>query len=267
MANSAPARATGTELAGKRALVTGGTRGIGAAIVRALTNAGAQVAFTARSVASEVTEAPELFVQGDVSTSEGVAAISRWVDQRLGGIDILVHNVGGDGDRHMPLLEQVDDVWQLVIDVNLLGPVRLDRALVPGMVARGSGAVVHISSLSRSIPSVDRVPYGAAKAALTLYSKGLANEVAPAGVRVNSVTPGFTESDWGRAFVTGLADANNVSYDAARQLLIDRVGGIPLGRPTRPEEVANLVAFLVSDRASAIVGAEHVIDGGTKPTV
>jgi NAD(P)-dependent dehydrogenase (short-subunit alcohol dehydrogenase family) len=267
MTNRAPALATGAELAGKRALVTGGTRGIGAAIVQALTEAGAQAVFTARSAPSDVTEAPELFVQADVSTREGVATISRWVDEHLGGIDILVHNVGGDGGQHVPLLEQVDDVWQLVMDVNLLGPVRLDRALVPGMVARGSGAVVHISSLSRSIPSVNRVPYGAAKAALTLYSKGLANEVAPAGVRVNSVTPGFTESDWGRAFVTELARANNVSYDQARQLLIDRAGGIPLGRPARPEEVANLVAFLVSDRATAIVGAEHVIDGGAKPSV
>jgi NAD(P)-dependent dehydrogenase (short-subunit alcohol dehydrogenase family) len=263
MADRAPTFSTGAELAGKRALVTGGTRGIGAAIIEAFTKAGAEVAFTARSAASDVTD---LFVQADVGTREGVATISRWVEQRLGGIDILVHNVGGDGGHHVPLLEQDDDVWQLVMDVNLLSAVRLDRALVPGMVARGSGAVVHISSLSRSIPSVNRVPYAAAKAALTLYSKGLANEVAPAGVRVNSVTPGYTESDWGRAFVTGLAEANNVSYDEARQLLIDRLE-IPLGRPARPEEVADLVTFLVSDRATAIVGAEHVIDGGAKPTV
>jgi NAD(P)-dependent dehydrogenase (short-subunit alcohol dehydrogenase family) len=255
------------DLDGKRALVTGGTRGIGAAIVRSLTKAGAQVAYTARTVTSGESEAPGHFVRADVSTLDGVETISRWVDQYLDGVDILVHNVGGDGNQHVPLLDQTDGVWQQVMDVNLLGPVRLDRALMPGMVARGSGAVVHISSLSRSVPSPNRVPYGAAKAALTLYSKGLANEVAPAGVRVNSVTPGFTESDWGRSFVTNLADAHNLSYNEARQLLMDGVGGIPLGRPNRPEEVADLVTFLVSDRATAIVGAEYVIDGGLKPTV
>jgi NAD(P)-dependent dehydrogenase (short-subunit alcohol dehydrogenase family) len=261
------------ELAGKRALVTGGTRGIGAAVVERLARAGAQVAFTARSAPRQAEirsgkPAPSgLFVQADVGTPEGVEAIAQHVDDRLGGVDILIHNVGGDGNQHVPLLTQADDIWQLVVDINLLGPVRLDRALVPGMTTRGSGAVVHISSLSRSMPSNNRVPYGAAKAALTHYSKGLANEVARSGVRVNSVTPGFTESDWGRAFVARAAEDAGISYAEGRQLVMDRGGGTPLGRAVQPEEVAELVAFLVSDRASAIVGAEHVIDGGAKPTV
>jgi NAD(P)-dependent dehydrogenase (short-subunit alcohol dehydrogenase family) len=143
-----PHPTTDPELAGKRPLVTGGTRGIGAAVVARLAAAGARVAL-----------------------------IAEYVNEHLGGVDILVHNVGGDGNRAVPLLTQADDIRKLVVDVNLLGPVRLDRALVPGMVQRGSGAVVHISSLSRSMPSANRVPYGAAEAALTHYSKGLANEV------------------------------------------------------------------------------------------
>lgn len=256
--------AEGGEFAGKRALVTGGTRGIGAAIVDRLTRAGAAVAFTARSASAQESE---LFVQADIGTREGIEVVTRHVNERLGGVDILVHNVGTDGDQHVPLLTQKDAVWQFVMDVNLFAPARLDRALVPGMVERGAGAVVHISSLSRSIPSANRVPYGSAKAALSHYSKGLANEVAPRGVRVNSVTPGFTESDWGRSFVATFADKAGVDYEEGRRMVMNGIGGIPLGRPARPEEVAELVAFLVSDRASSIIGAEHVIDGGTRPTV
>ncbi|MGW1542131.1 SDR family oxidoreductase [Streptomyces sp. NPDC002309] len=252
-------------LSGLRALVTGGTRGIGAAIVERLTRAGASVAYSART-APPPDGLTELFVEADVSTPAGVEAITRHVHERLGGVDILVHTVGADGGQHVPLLEQSDDIWQLVMDVNLFAAARLDRALVPGMVERGKGAVVHVSSLSRSIPNPNRVPYGAAKAALSHYSKGLAHEVAPFGVRVNSLTPGFTESSWGRSFVQALADRAGTGYDEARDRLLTDIG-VPLGRPVRPEEVADLVAFLVSDRASAIVGAEHVIDGGSKPTV
>jgi NAD(P)-dependent dehydrogenase (short-subunit alcohol dehydrogenase family) len=254
------------ELAGKRALVTGGTRGVGAAVVERLRAAGAKVAFTART-APTGHPAPELFVRADVGTEEGVDVTVCHVHERLGGIDILVHNAGADGGHHVPLLEQKQDVWQQVMDVNLFGPANLDRALIPGMVTRGNGAVIHVSSLSRSWPSPNRVPYSAAKAALTLYSKGLASEVAPQGVRVNCVTLGFTESDWGRSFVTGIAERAGVGYAEGRQMLMDELGGIPLGRPVQPAEVAELVAFLVSDRASATVGAEYVIDGGLRPTV
>jgi NAD(P)-dependent dehydrogenase (short-subunit alcohol dehydrogenase family) len=256
-----------TEFTGKRALVTGGTRGIGEAIVQRLRGAGATVATTARSTPQDLLQ-PDLFVEADLSTADGAETVVSAVRERLGGIDILVHNVGGSSAPGGGFAALTDDEWQQALNTNLLAAVRLDRGLLPLMVAQSAGVIIHISSIQRRLPLFEAtLAYAAAKAALTTYSKGLSNEVGPKGVRVVSVAPGFTETTAATALIDRLAANAATDRQAARAQLMQSLGGIPLGRPAWPTEVAELVAFLASDRAASITGSEYVIDGGTIPTI
>lgn len=256
------------EFTGKRVLVTGGTKGMGLAIVCRLAAGGATVISTARSPLPDAESPAALFIEADIATREGVDEVIGKSLHRFGGVDILINNVGGSSAPGGGVLALSDADWQHTLDTNLLAAVRLDRGFLPGMLARGSGVIIHVSSIQRRLPLFEAtLAYAAAKAALTTYSKGLANEVGPKGVRVNSLAPGFIETAAAERLIQRLAQQAGTSADAARQGLMDSLGGIPIGRPGRPEEVAELAAFLVSQRAASIHGSEYVIDGGTVPVV
>lgn len=254
------------ELSGKKVLVTGGTSGMGEAIVKRLAQAGAEVIAVARKKPEN--SSPGSVVEADISTAGGVAKVIDEIKERFGRIDILINNVGGSDAPNGGFQVLSDDHWQKAFDLNLFPAVRLDRAFLPQMIERRSGVVIHIASIQRTLPLYQStIAYAAAKAALVNYSKNLSNEVSPKGVRVVTVSPGFIETEATAGFIESLAETAGTDAETARQNLIESLGGIPLKRPGRPEEVAELVTFLVSERASYITGTEYVIDGGTIPTV
>ena len=257
---------SGLDLKGRRALVTGGTQGIGLAVVTRLREEGVRVFTTARTTPAE-RPGPDLFVAADVATAEGCAVVADAVHERLGGVDIIVHVVGGSSAPAGGFAVLDDEQWQRALNQNLFAAVRLDRALLPGMLDQGEGVIIHITSIQRQLPLPDAtIAYAAAKAALSNYSKGLSKEVSPKGIRVVRVSPGWVETEAAVRLVTELAAKSGKDYEGARQSLMKSLGGIPIGRPAKPKEVADLVVFLASPMAASINGTEFVIDGGTIPT-
>jgi NAD(P)-dependent dehydrogenase (short-subunit alcohol dehydrogenase family) len=256
-----------TELRGLRALVTGASKGIGLAVANRLLVEGATVLATARTALASLPDGFH-FVAADLASVEGCGIVAEAVRDRLGGIDIVVHVVGGSSAPAGGFAVLDDEEWQRALDLNLFPAVRIDRALLPMMLAQGSGVIVHITSIQSRLPLADAtIAYAAAKAALANYSKGLSKEVSPKGVRVVRVSPGWVETDGAVGLVNELAAKQGTDYNGARTLLMNSLGGIPIGRPAKPDEVADLVAFLASSRAASITGTEYVIDGGTVPTV
>jgi len=252
-------------LAGKRALVTSGTRGAGAATVALFEELGARVLTTARSKPEAMSDAK--FVAADLTTPAGCAAVASAVEERLGGVDIIVHMLGGSSAPAGGYQALDEAQWRSELDLNLMPAVRLDRALVPSMTARGSGVVIHVTSIQHELPLPEATTaYAAAKAALSTYSKSLSKEVAAQGVRVVRVSPGWIETESSIDLAGRLAAEHGVSVEQGRQMIMQSLGGVPIGRPSRPDEIASLIAFLASDRVGTITGAEYVIDGGTVPT-
>lgn len=254
------------EFNGKVVLVTGGSMGAGEAAVRRFAAAGAKVVTAARS--KPPADLPAFFVAADLSTPAGIGRLTDEIGKNLSAVDIVVHMLGGSKAPGGGFAALDDEMWQAALDLNLMAAVRLDRALVPAMIERGSGVVIHVSSIQRRLPLYESTTaYAAAKAALSTYSKALSKEVGPKGVRVTSVAPGWIYTSAAEAMVSRIAEAGGTNTEAARQSILSALGGIPIGRPAWPEEVAELVAFLASTRAESIHGAEYTIDGGTVPVV
>ncbi|WP_396593768.1 SDR family oxidoreductase [Brevundimonas sp. R86498] len=260
------ARPDPTEFEDRRILVTAGTKGAGRATVERFLAGGARV-ITAARAAPDGLEGVE-FVEADLTTLEGCDALAEAAMRRFGGIDVLVHVVGGSSAPAGGFSALSDDHWRAELDLNLMPAVRLDRRLISQMLQRGSGAVVHVSSIQARLPLPDSTTaYAAAKAALTTYSKALSKEVGPKGVRVNVVSPGWIMTEASGRLLKRIAEGAGGTIEEARQSVLAGLGGIPLGRAAEPGEVAELIAFLASDRAASIHGGDFVIDGGTIPTV
>jgi NAD(P)-dependent dehydrogenase (short-subunit alcohol dehydrogenase family) len=254
-------------LTNRRALVTGGTKGIGAAVVETLSNAGVRVIATARSVPDESRDGVR-HIAADLATAEGCAAVAQLVLREFDGVDIIVNVLGGSTAPGGGFAALNDKEWWKELNQNLMPAVRLDRALLPSMIQQGSGVIVHVTSIQHELPLPESTTaYAAAKAALSTYSKSLSKEVTPKGIRVVRVSPGWVETAAAVALAGRLAAQAGTDYEGGKQIIMKGLGGIPLGRPAKPMEVADLIAFLVSPRAASISGTEYVIDGGTVPTV
>jgi len=255
-----PASPDPTEFDGKRAVVTGGSRGIGAAIVQRLLDGGATVVTTARTPTDETPKAAT-FIQGDVSTLAGVQAFAAAALDELGGVDIVVNNAAA-ARTHLGGISTIpDEEWLDALDLNYLSAVRLNNALLPALREAGAGgAIVNISSGAALTPAPPLAHYGAAKAALNAYGKALATELAPAGIRVTTILPGNVLTPGADLIRQDFADAMGVS-------LADVTAGVPLGRPGDPRDIAEAVAYLVSDRAQWVTGASLIVDGGELPVV
>ncbi|MDG2522604.1 SDR family oxidoreductase [Caulobacter segnis] len=254
------------EFVGKRVLVSGGTKGLGRATVDRFLAGGARVITSARGVLDPIDGVE--FVQADLTTVEGGEALAQAALDRLGGIDILAHVLGGSSAPGGGFTALTDEHWLGELNLNLLATVRLDRLLIPQMIERGAGAVVHVTSIQSVLPLPDATTaYASAKAALRTYSKSISKELGPKGVRVNTLSPGWIMTEGTGAFLKRIQDASGGTIEDARHLVLNGLGGISIGRGAEPFEVAEAIAFLASDRASSIHGSELTVDGGTVPTV
>jgi 3-oxoacyl-[acyl-carrier protein] reductase len=245
-------------------IVTGSTSGIGLETARLLAAEGAPVVTTGRrDRAPGIGET--LHVAADLAQPGEAERIVREVERRLGRIDVLVNNVGVAYQRSFEEVtdEQWDEVWQ----VNVMGYVRAIRAVLPGMKERGGGVIVNVSSTAGKRPSASMPDYSVTKAAVLSLSRLVADVYANDGIRCNAVTPGPTATEaWlGEG---GLADQQAARTGKSRDEVFASVGaGRPLGRLAQPEEIASVIAFLCSSRASYVTGAAWSADGGTVPII
>ncbi|MBE9583203.1 SDR family oxidoreductase [Mucilaginibacter sp. JRF] len=254
------------DLQGKRALVTGGTKGIGKAIADELAQAGATVIVTARNQPDDATA--HHFIAADLTNAEQLFKLTDEINNKFGGIDILINNVGGLTTPPGGFSTLTDEHWEQELQLNLISGIRLDRTLLPKMIEQKTGVIIHISSVAGKQPLWNlNMAYAVSKAALNSYSKSLATELATKGVRVLTVSPGATKTPPMEKFIEDYAASTGITVEEAFGQLMGQVGGIPMGRMAEPQEVASLVHFLVSPAAAYLTGTNYAIDGGSLPVV
>lgn len=250
-----------SSLKGQVALVTGGTKGIGKAIASKLGNAGAQVVVTARNAPKD-NAGEHHFIAADLVQPESAEIIAKEILGKYGRIDIIVNNAGANLSPGGGFSTLLDEHWISDWQLNLLSAVRINKALLPAMIAQKSGVIINISSGVAKEPIWEMtMSYSSAKAALNAYSKALASELGTNGIRVNVVSPGVVKTLLMQEFVENIARSSNITVDEAFKSVMDKAG-VPLARMAEPEEIANLVAFLVSSEAKYTTGAVYQVDGG-----
>jgi NAD(P)-dependent dehydrogenase (short-subunit alcohol dehydrogenase family) len=255
-------------LTGRVAVVTGASRGIGLAVVRALVDEGARVVAGAKSSSEELEELAQTGavqpVEVDLADKHGPSTLVGHASQQL---DILVNNVGAAPPRVNGFVQVTDDEWEASINLNLMAAVRASRSAIPIMAAAGRGAIVNMSSVNAFLPDPAVIDYCAAKAALHNFSKSLSKEVGPQGIRVNAVCPGPVSTPlWlGQG---GVAETvSQATGKSPEEVAASAAAESVTGRFTDPQEVADLVVLLASDRTSNVTGASYTIDGGLITTL
>lgn len=233
------------------AFVTGGASGIGRAIAVALARDGCEVAVGDLRF-DEQSPGPGLAVELDITSTTSVTLAVAAVERELGPVDVLVNNAGWDQLR--PFVETDEAFWQRIVEINYVGCLRVTRAVLPGMIERRSGRIVNIGSDAGRVGSSHEAVYAGAKGAIIAFTKTIAREVARHGITANTVCPGPTDSPLLAELVQATADAEKTIAAMTR--------AVPMRRLGRPEEVADAVAFLASDRAGFITGQTLSVSGG-----
>jgi NAD(P)-dependent dehydrogenase (short-subunit alcohol dehydrogenase family) len=255
------------ELKGKVAVITGGSVGIGLAVARGLAREGVHLALCARDEARVEAKAAEISseygveafgIAADVSRAEDALRFAEAVTERFGGADILINNAGTGSEE--TIMDAPDERWHYYLELHLMAAVRLSRALVPPMRARGGGVILNNASICATQPLGYEPIYNVSKAALAMFSKCLANELIGDGIRVNTVNPGLVQTpDWEKT-ARLLTKDKDVTWEAYLEGVAKE--NTPIGRFASPEEVADFFVFLCSPRASYCVGGSYYVDGG-----
>jgi NAD(P)-dependent dehydrogenase (short-subunit alcohol dehydrogenase family) len=254
------------KLTDKIAVVTGASKGIGLAITKAFAAEGARVVAGARSIDGLKGLERVTPVSVDLASKEGPTLLVARALEEHGRVDVLVNNVGAVRIRVDGFLGTNDEEFEWAMQVNFFSTLRATRAAIVPMVKQGGGAIVNVASVNAFFqPDAGTIDYGAAKAAVVNLTKTLSQEFGPKGIRINAVSPGPVSTDlWlGKGGVADIvSQATGVDAETARKNVVASIGGFATGRFTTPEEVADLVLFLASERTGNVTGSNYIIDGG-----